>query len=232
MKSPSLHSWRLDPAEARRLQSDLAPRLILRGGPRSPRVIAGADVAVLPVRNRLVAAVVVLRRPPSAGTAEWEVVEQVLEDGPADFPYVPGLLSFREAPILLDCFARLQTTPDLVLVDGQGIAHPREFGLASHLGLWLDIPTVGCAKSRLVGEYAEPGPEVGDWSPLTDGRETLGRVLRARSRVKPVFVSVGHRLGLAGATKLLLACGRGYRLPEPTRRAHHLVNDFRKQDSC
>ena len=228
MNFPLLHSWRLNPAEARRLQLDLAPQLILRGGPRSPRLIAGVDVAVLPARRRLVAAVVVLRRPPRVSSGEWEVVEQVLEDGPADFPYVPGLLSFREAPLVLDCFARLRTTPDLVLVDGQGIAHPRGFGLASHLGLWLDVPTVGCAKSRLVGEYEEPGPEKGEWSKLRYRGRVIGGVVRTRDGVKPLFISPGHKVGVAQGVRLALLSTSRYRLPEPTRTAHRLAAEQKR----
>ena len=221
MNFPPLHSWQLNLAEARRLQLELARRLVLRGGPRSPSVIAGADVAYLPALRRLVAAVVLLRRPRHRGTQDWELVEEVVQDGPAAFPYVPGLLSFREAPLVLECFARLKEKPELVLVDGQGIAHPRGLGLASHLGLWLDLPTVGCAKSRLVGEYEEPALRKGEWSRLLYGDKLVGGVLRTRTGVKPLFVSPGHKVGTIRAVRLALLSTSRYRLPEPTRAAHH-----------
>ncbi|MCK4298253.1 MAG: deoxyribonuclease V [Planctomycetes bacterium] len=229
MNFPPLHSWHLTPSEARRLQLDLAPRLILQGGPRSPRLIAGADVAYLPALHRLVAAVVLLRRPRHRGSQEWELVEQVLQDGPATFPYVPGLLSFREAPLVLECFAKLKEKPELVLVDGQGIAHPRGFGLASHLGLWLDLPTVGCAKSRLVGEYEEPGSQKGEWSRLLYGGKVIGGVLRTRDRVKPLFISPGHKVGITQAVRLALLSTSRYRLPEPTRTAHRLAAEQKRR---
>jgi len=228
MKFRTLHGWNLTPTEARQLQLTLAPRLVLRGGPRAPRLIAAADVAYLPAARQLIAAVVQMRRP-DAAEADWEVVEQVALDGPAAFPYVPGLLSFREAPLVLECFARLRTTPELVLVDGQGIAHPRGLGLASHLGLWLELPTVGVAKSRLVGEYEDPGPPKGEWRELQYQGKVVGAALRTRDAVKPLFISPGHRVGLSQAVRLtLLSTGR-YRLPEPSRAAHRLAEAKKRQ---
>lgn len=229
MKFPQLHSWPRTPREARRLQLDLAPRLLLHGSPRSPRLVAGADVAYSPEHGWLVAAVVLLRRPAKQGERDWEVVEEVVLKGPVTFPYVPGLLSFREAPVLLECFARLPGTPDLVLVDGQGIAHPRGFGLASHLGLWLDVPTVGSAKSRLVGEHKEPGDGSGSWTELYYQGKVVGATVRTRSGVKPIFVSPGHRVGLKPAVRLALLCTAGFRVPEPTRRADHLAEAAKRQ---
>ncbi len=229
MNFPPLHSWHLTPSEARRLQLDLAPRLILRGGPRSPRLIAGADVAYLPALHRLVAAVVVLRRPRHRGSQDWELVEEVVQDGSATFPYVPGLLSFREAPLVLECFAKLKEKPELVLVDGQGIAHPRGFGLASHLGLWLDLPTVGCAKSRLVGEYEEPNASKGAWAKLHYQGKVVGAVVRTRDRVKPLFISPGHKVGITQAVRLALLSTSRYRLPEPTRTAHRLAAEQKRR---
>ena len=226
MRIRKYHPWQVTYREAVAIQEGLRRRLVRSGPLGRPELVAGADVSYSKHTDRVYAGVILLSFP------ALEVVETVTYADKAGFPYIPGLLTFREGPVLLHAFAGLKRRPDVVIFDGQGYAHPRRMGLASHMGILLDVPSVGCAKSRLVGEYAEPGPEAGEWTPLTDGRETLGRVLRTRSRVKPVFVSVGHKLGLAGATKLLLACGRGYRLPEPTRRAHHLVNDFRKQDSC
>jgi deoxyribonuclease V len=159
-------------------------------------------------------AVVVLSYP------ELEIVEvQTVEDS-IDFPYVPGLLTFREAPLTLAVCEKLTVTPDLILVDGQGIAHPRRLGLASHLGLFLDIPTVGCAKSRLCGSHSEPGDEPGSYAELLDNKEVIGAVLRTKSKVKPIYVSIGHKVDLEMAIYWTLQCCRGYRLPEPTRLAH------------
>ena len=160
------------------------------------------------------AAVVVL------GYPGLELVEVSVIRGEVDFPYVPGLLSFREAPLILRACQGLSATPDLVLVDGQGIAHPRRIGLASHLGLFLNTPTVGCAKSRLCGSHDVPGDERGDSADLVDGEETIGAVVRTKSGTKPVYVSVGHRIDLPGAVHWVLECCRGYRLPEPVRLAH------------
>ena len=139
------------------------------------------------------------------------------------FPYIPGLLSFREIPVLLDAIARLRSRPQLLVVDGHGIAHPRRFGIASHLGVVADVPTIGCAKSRLTGKHEEPGPLPGDCSPLLsrDG-ELIGRVVRTKARTRPLFVSIGHKIGLETAVEIVLRCLRGYRLPEPTRLADRL----------
>lgn len=206
-----------DPAAARALQERLAARVSLRGTPRRVRWVAGADVAFESGGLQLVAAVVVLEYP-SLVTVESAQVRR-----PVRFPYVPGLLSFREAPAILDAFERLRTRPDLLLCDGQGIAHPRGLGLASHLGLLLDLPTIGCAKSRLVGEHAAPGRRRGDRMPLSlDGRQ-VGWVLTTRERTRPLYVSPGHRMSLRAAAEWVVACGAGYRLPEPTRRADALV---------
>jgi deoxyribonuclease V len=149
---------------------------------------------------------------------------EIVEIGSAEdsiiFPYVPGLLTFREAPLILAAFEKLTVTPDFVMVDGQGIAHPRRIGLASHLGLCLGIPAIGCAKSRLIGEYAEPGNEAGSYTELLDNSEVIGAVVRTKAGVKPVYVSIGHMIDLPSAVSLVLKCCRGYRLPEPTRLAH------------
>jgi deoxyribonuclease V len=167
--------------------------------------------------------VVVLR----AGT--FEVLDRSGVLAEARFPYVPGLLTFREAPAVIEAFAKLNVKPDVLICDGQGIAHPRRMGLAAHLGLWLGIPTIGCAKSWFFGEFAEPGPERGDWSPLTDEGETIGAVLRTRSRVKPVFVSSGHLCNLKSAIETVLAAAPSYRQPTTTRLAHQYVNELRLQ---
>ncbi|MBX6313755.1 MAG: endonuclease V, partial [Isosphaeraceae bacterium] len=184
--------------------------------------VAAADVSFDRGGETLYAAVVVVR----AGT--FELVERVGVAGPARFPYIPGLLSFREAPVLIEAFEKLKARPDVVLCDGQGIAHPRRLGIASHLGLWLGLPTVGCAKSWLWGEYEEPGPQRGDRSPLTDRGEVIGAVVRTRDRVQPVFVSPGHRCDLEGAVRLVLETAVKYRLPAPSRMAHEYVNEVRR----
>jgi deoxyribonuclease V len=199
------------------LQSRLASRLVIRGGPRRVRLVAGADVAFATGGDRLAAAVVVLRFP------DLEVVETSAVCRRVTFPYVPGLLSFREAPAIIAAWRRLRHLPDLLLCDGQGIAHPRGFGLAAHLGLLLGVPAIGCAKSRLCGTHREPGPRRGDRASLAlDGR-VVGAVVRTRDGIRPLYVSPGHRVGVAAAVRWVLACGGGYRLPEPTRQADRLV---------
>lgn len=154
---------------------------------------------------------------------EWpdlRLIEVQTAGGDLDFPYIPGFLSFREIPLLIKAFEKLRISPDLILVDGQGIAHPRRLGLASHLGLVLNIPTIGCAKSHLIGDYTEPGERRGSCTYLTDGDRIIGAVLRVKDRVKPLFISIGHKISLGAAIKWTLGTGRGYRLPEPARLAH------------
>jgi deoxyribonuclease V len=205
------------------LQAELAGRVDTTT-PLGPwRLVAAADGSYNRDSPIMHAAVVVVDH------QTGEVVEHAGVSMPAPFPYVPGLLSFREAPAALAAFDRLRTVPDVVLVDGQGIAHPRRLGIASHLGLWLGLPTVGCAKSRLCGEYEEPGPSRGERSPLVHRGEVVGAVLRTRNRVKPLFVSPGHRCDLEGAVALVLALSGRYRLPEPARMAHEYVNQIRRE---
>ncbi len=219
---PVDHPWDLTTAEARDLQIELAGQ-VDASSPLPPwKTLAAADVSFNRGGKTLYAAVVVV----AADTLE--VIERVGLASPARFPYVPGLLSFREAPALLEAFERLKARPDVVLCDGQGIAHPRRFGIASHLGLRLGLPTVGCAKSRLHGEHDEPGPNRGDRAPLVDKGEVIGTVLRTKDRVKPLYVSVGHRCDLDSAVALVLATTRKYRLPIPTRLAHDYVNEVRR----
>lgn len=216
------HRWPTTYRQAVAIQSRLRGRLVRTGPLRRPRLVAGADVAYSKKTDRVYAGVVVLRYPE---------METLVLAAKSRFPYIPGLLTFREGPVLIEAFRGLHHQPDVVIFDGQGYAHPRRMGLASHMGILLGIPTVGCAKSRLIGEHAAPGPDFGEWSSLTDEGEVVGRVVRTRAGVKPVFVSVGHLLGLSGATRLVLGCVRGVRLPEPTRRAHQLVTAaFRAQD--
>ena len=212
MEIRNLHPWNVSPAEAVVIQKRLAAEVILEGAPQDVRVVAGADISVGGGRGR--GAVVLLSYP------ELRPLEQQVVDAELAFPYVPGLLAFREVPVLVEAFRRLSQRPDLLLVDGQGLAHPRRFGIACHLGLLLDLPTIGCAKSRLVGEHGPLGEEVGARAELRDGPELLGLVLRTRAGVTPVYVSVGHRIGLGEAAEWALRLCRGYRLPEPARLAH------------
>jgi len=216
------HRWDLTPSQAVALQRELAGHVAMRPLPQGVRMIAGADVACSRDNRRLI-----------AGLVLWDlhdnrIVERVVVQDEANFAYVPGLLSFRETPALLKAFELLRYEPDVVLCDAQGLAHPRRFGLACHLGVILDLPTVGCAKSKLCGTYEEPDEHKGAWQPLSDNGEVIGAVVRTRQRVKPVFVSVGHKADLDSAVDLVLRCTTRYRLPEPTRLAHQLVTQMRK----
>jgi deoxyribonuclease V len=214
VRAPFLHPWDVTPTEAREIQSRLAPLVVREGSPADVRLVAAADIS-LRRGNRLArGAVVVLSYP------QMELVDESVVEAEPRFPYVPGLLSFRETPILLRAFEGLRSRPDLLLVDGQGCAHPRRFGLACHLGLLLDLPAIGCGKSRLCGEHVQPGATAGSRAPLLDGGEVIGSVLRTRDATSPVFVSVGHRIGLEEAVQWVLRCCRGHRLPEPSRAAH------------
>jgi deoxyribonuclease V len=199
------------PRDARELQERLRDRVI-RTGDVAPRVVAGVDVSEKDGVAR--AAIVVTRG--------LEPIEEISTEQPIAFPYVPGLLSFRELPPLLSAWKKLQTRPDVVIVDGQGYAHPRRFGLACHFGILVDLPTIGCAKSRLIGAYDEPAAERGSWSPLVDREETVGAALRTQDGRNVVYVSTGHRISLASAIRVILACAPKYRLPEPQRLADRL----------
>lgn len=224
MDFPSLHQWNLDRAAAIALQRDLAGRVCIQPQQTvTPQLVAGVDVSCRWQSNRFHAAVVVLNFP------DLRPVATAVASARNDFPYLPGLLSFRELPVILQAFRLLPVVPELVLVDGQGIAHPRGIGLASHLGLWLELPTIGCAKSRLYGRHEPVGDRRGDRQPLTSPNgERIGVVLRTRDRVKPLYVSPGHLVGIEQAAELVLACGGGYRLPEPTRLAHQASNQQRR----
>lgn len=216
MKIENLHEWNVSYDRAREIQTDLRKRLILHDSsiPDDIRTIAGADISYAKKSNTFFASIVVLVFP------TMEVVEQSSSSGTAGFPYIPGLLTFREGPVLLEAFRKLSFSPDVIIFDGQGIAHPRGIGLASHMGLFLEIPSIGCGKTRLVGSYEDPGNEPGDYAPLTYEGSIAGVVLRTKRGVKPIFVSQGHRIGLERAIDITLSSCRGYRLPEPTRRAH------------
>ena len=218
MKARSLHGWDLTPREAIALQTELRGRVERKDRIGAVRRIAGVDVGFEQDGRVTRAAVAVLEYPGLA------LVEQVVVRVATTFPYVPGLLSFREAPAVLAAFERVRIAPDLILYDGQGIAHPRRFGIASHVGLLLDCPSIGVAKSRLVGVHATPANRRGAWTPLRDAGELIGAVLRTRAGVKPLYVSIGHRVSLATAVRWTMACVTRYRLPETTRWAHRLAS--------
>ena len=221
-----LHDWNLSPQAAIRLQRQLAARVRLTKPARKRwRLIAGADVAIDGAAGEVVCAIVVMNSP------AWDVVEEVTARAPLSFPYVPGLLSFREAPVLLAAFGKLRTRPHAVICDGQGIAHPRSLGLASHLGLWLNLPTIGSAKSRLVGEaQGTLAAARGSRVPLIYQGKCVGSVLRTRAGVRPLWVSPGHRIDIDTAADLILRCCTRYRLPEPQRAADRLANLTKRRD--
>lgn len=223
MKTEDLHSWDISYEKAREIQNALRARLILHdeGIPGRIQTVAGADISYSRGSDTFFAAVVVL------DFLTMEVIEQASSSGTVTFPYIPGLLTFREGPVLLEAFRKLRVPPDIIIFDGQGIAHPRGIGLASHMGLFLDTPSIGCGKTRLIGLHDETGNARGDYSPLVHDGETVGGVLRTKRNVKPVFVSQGHKIGLERAVEITLASCRGYRLPEPTRKAHLAANAVR-----
>lgn len=223
MRTLELHDWDLEPAEARRVQE----RLRHRREDRAPaglrvRLVAGADVSIGRGESRGFGAVVVWDR------ETGETVDSARAEAPVSFPYVPGLLSFRELPVLARAWSRLQTAPDVLLFDGHGAAHPRRFGLACHGGVLFDVVSVGCAKSVLVGEHSPPDEGRGAISPLVEGEKEVGRAVRTRTGVRPVFVSVGHRVDLDTAVEVVLASAPKYRVPEPIRRADRLVGRMRR----
>jgi deoxyribonuclease V len=223
MKIPCApHRWDVSPERAIAIQKTLAGRVRRTRPRREPRLVAGIDVAFTRDGDSCIAAALVW------DTRECKTVERQVAVCPLTFPYVPGLLSFREGPAVLAALRRLKSTPDALMCDGQGYAHPRRFGLACHLGVIVGLPSVGCGKSRLCGEHGEPGRKRGAKAPLMDGGERIGTVLRTRDGVRPVYVSVGHRIDLASAEKLVLRCGAGYRLPEPTRLADRLVAEVKR----
>ena len=218
-----MHNWNVSTLEARSIQEKLALQVSRECKVRDPLLIAGVDISVNRFNKTGRGAVVVLSYP------SLEIVETSVVSDNVTFPYVPGLLSFREIPLLLAAFEKIKNIPDLILVDGQGLAHPRRIGIASHLGLVLNIPTIGCAKSRLCGEHAIPGLKAGSYTELRDGREVIGAVLRTRDGVKPVYVSIGHMIDLPSAIHWVKACCRGCRLPEPTRLAHRAAGGNLKE---
>lgn len=208
----NIHSWNLTPKEAIRIQKDLAPKVITKGKPKRIGLVAGADLAYEKDKDLAFCVIVVFQFP------ELKIFEKVSHVMEVKFPYIPGLLSFREGPIVMETLKQLQNQVDLILFDGQGIAHPRRLGIASHIGLLLDLPTIGCAKSKLIGEFKEPKQEKGSKEILWDKQgKQLGTVLRTRTNVKPIFVSPGHRFGFEESTEIVMQCVTKYRIPEPTR---------------
>lgn len=214
MKVSKLHGWDMSFAQAKEMQLSLARKIVTKNEGINPHLIAGVDISSPGSQGIARGAVVVISYP------EFSVVEVKTTESKITFPYIPGLLSFREAPLILAACEKLCHTPDLVLVDGQGIAHPRRLGLASHLGLFLDMPTIGCAKSILCGRHEPVGEEVGCHAELIENGEIIGAALRTKIRTKPIYVSVGHKIDLASALYWVTKCCCGYRLPEPTRLAH------------
>jgi deoxyribonuclease V len=225
MNIKHLHRWDITYKEAVNIQHELKGKLILHDKefPGEISIIAGADISYSKQDDMFFAAVVLLACP------TMDVIEEVSLTERAPFPYIPGLLTFREGPALLRAFEKLTSVPDCVIFDGQGIAHPRGIGLASHMGLFLDIPTIGCAKKRLIGVHDEVGTEIGDYADLMLDERIMGSVVRTKKKVKPLFVSPGHKIGLRRAVEVVLSCCRGYRLTEPVRRAHLTVNRIRSK---
>jgi deoxyribonuclease V len=215
-----LHDWNISPSEAVSLQKQLAAQVIYDRPLNldAIKLVAGVDVSVK--NNVSQAAVVILTFP------DLQVIETRLSQLPTPFPYIPGLLSFREGPVLEDAFKQVENEPDVLIFDGMGRAHPRRIGIATHMGLWLQKPTIGCGKSLLSGKYIEPPPTRGAFVDLVDRGEVIGAILRTRENTKPVFISVGHQADLVSSVELVMRCTGKYRLPEPIRAAHNAAGNF------
>jgi deoxyribonuclease V len=224
MRARSLHPWNVNSREAIRIQERLRAHISLINSARNVSSVAGADVSYSKRDEDGIAAVVVLSYP------GLELLDKVFARGKVSFPYIPGLLSFREAPLLIEVFQKLQHIPDVALFDGQGIAHPRSFGLACHMGLFLDLPSIGCAKEKLVGDFGKVGLQRGSIIPLRRGVKTIGAVVRTKRGVKPVFVSPGHHIDLETSIQLVLGTCSGFRVPEPLRRAHLMVKNIQSRE--
>jgi deoxyribonuclease V len=214
VKIHNLHGWQISVAEAKQIQLELASQISRQSETIKPRFVAGVDISAPDSTGIARAAVVILSYP------ELEVAEVKTAKDKLSFPYIPGLLSFREAPLILAACQKLSINPDLIMVDGQGIAHPRRFGIASHLGLLLDMPSIGCAKSRLCGTHSPVTAEVGDYTELMDNGEIIGVALCSKVNANPIYISIGHRIDLSTAIHWVMRCCRRYRLPEPSRLAH------------
>jgi len=254
MQTKKLHSWNLSYSQAIALQKQLAQQVQQTELKTKPKTIAGLDCALSKDEGKIIAAVVILRMPnvtrglwegaaaesgpgqtddtlrssaSSLRSTSFEVIETATASQKLTFPYIPGLLSFRESPVCLAAVEKLKKEPDAFMIDGQGVAHPRRFGIATHLGLFFDKPTIGCAKSRLTGSFEDPSLEKGAYSPLKDNEDVIGAVVRTRSNVEPVFISVGNKCLLEEAIEITLAWTTKYRLPEPTRLAHQLVSKLK-----
>ena len=234
METKKLHSWNLSYSQAVDLQKRLACKVQFNPLKKPPKLIAGLDCAFSKDGQRIVAAAVVLGAQnvikglwEPLKLPDFELVETATASQKVTFPYIPGLLSFREAPVCIAAVEKLKAEPDVFIIDGQGTAHPRRLGLAAHLGLFFDKPTIGCAKSRLTGYFEDPPSEKGAYSLLKDKDEVIGAVVRTRTDVEPVFISVGNKCRLDDAIKITLDCTTKYRLPEPTRLAHQLVSKLR-----
>ena len=213
------HLWDLKPEAAIALQKKLAPRVIRKSRVKLAEIVTVAGVDAGYSNDSAHAAVVVL------DLTDLKVLEKAVASKPVSFPYVPGMLAFREGPVILEAMGKLTLRPDLLIVDGQGIAHSRRFGIASHIGLLTDIPSIGCAKTILWGDYQQPQPTRGSIAYLTAGDETIGAAVRTRTAVKPVFVSIGHLMDLKDSIRIILKTCRGYRLPEPIRCADRLSRE-------
>ncbi|SPJ33525.1 deoxyribonuclease V [Kushneria phyllosphaerae] len=225
-KRQPLHEWTIEPESAIALQKLLAPRIVCCDQTGEISHIAGVDIGFEEGGETTRAVIVVMRWP------SLEIVERVLHRTPTRMPYIPGLLSFRELPAALEAFEQLSITPDLLMVDGMGIAHPRRLGIAAHLGLWLDIPAIGVGKSRLCGRNDEVPEARGSWVPLTHRNETIGAVLRTREQVKPLYISIGHRISLERSIHWVMQCLTRYKLPEPTRQADRLASRRTAETRC
>lgn len=223
MKYLNLHSWEVSPQEAIKIQKDLKSNLSLKKSFNKIDKIAGVDVSYY--QNKMIAGVIIFKFP------NLKIIERQSFVASINFPYIPGLLTFREGPSILSAFKKIKNEPDIILFDGQGIAHPRRMGIATHLGLFLNRPTIGCAKSRLSGKYTSVGEQKGDYTPLKEGEEVLGVVLRTRKGVKPIFLSPGHKIDLPNSIEIVLKCIVKYRLPLPVREAHIFVNQIRNDFS-
>jgi deoxyribonuclease V len=218
-----LHSWKVNVEEAIQIQQNLRNRIILQKTFSEVKTIGGGDVAYSEDRNSLFAAIVVLSFP------KMETLEIANAHGEIPFPYIPGLLSFREGPILIKAFQKLKIKPDVMIFEGQGIAHPRGIGLASHMGLWLDLPSIGCTKTPLLSDFIYPDPSKGSFESIRkEGRE-VGVVLRTKDKVKPLFISPGHRIDLQTSIQMILTACTKFRIPEPLRKAHQLSRLTRDQ---
>jgi deoxyribonuclease V len=244
MQTKRLHDWDVSYPQAVALQKELAQQVQQIPLRNRPTTVAGLDCALSTDGRRIIAAVVVLQHTEStesrlgaAKLSDFKVIETTTASQELGFPYIPGLLSFRESPVCIAAVEKLKIEPDAFIIDGQGVAHPRRFGIASHLGLFFDKPTIGCAKSRLTGSFEEPAREKGAYSPLKDNQfaggrltaEVIGAAVRTRTSVKPVFVSVGNKCLLKDAIDVTLAWTTKYRLPEPTRLAHQMVSKLKRE---